>query len=43
LTFLYLGEGSSNVGFSFLVVGLTFSLLSPIMIFLPFVVSACDG
>jgi hypothetical protein len=43
LSFLYLAEGSSNVGFDFLVVGLTFSLLSPIITILPFVVSACDG
>jgi hypothetical protein len=31
------------MGFDFLVVGLTLSLLSPIMIFLPLVVSAYDG
>jgi hypothetical protein len=43
IDFLYLAEGSSSVGFDFLVVGLTFSLLPPIMTFLPFVVSACDG
>jgi hypothetical protein len=30
-------------GFGFLVVDLTFSLLSPILTFLPLVVSACDG
>jgi hypothetical protein len=34
LSFLYLAKDSSNVGFSYLVIGLTFALLSPIMIFL---------
>jgi hypothetical protein len=43
LPFLYLAESSSNVGFNFLIDGLVFSLLSPIMTFLPLVILAYDG